>query len=170
MVPGNSNFEKRIEYTTLVEYYLGRKAYILFQIALNICLQSLNIASIIIVAQVKKNISHSKSASIPFKIFIHPIRTNPQNIFFPPTIIFTPQNISDKFQSMDSLLVFMFGKSFALELYPHFGFIAGNSDAINAWYSDQVFTLTLGYIIVMALCIPMGTHTIVTPNLPPTQE
>jgi hypothetical protein len=71
---------------------------------------------------------------------------------------------------MDSLLVFMFGKSFALELYPHFSFISGNGDAVNIWYSDQVFTLTLGYIIVMGLCIPMGTPTIPTPDLPPTKE
>ncbi len=95
MVPGNSNFEKRIEYTTLVEYYLGRKAYILFQIALNICLQSLNIASIIIVAQVKKifpirnlHQSHSKSSSIQFEQ-IHKIFFSPPPLFLPPKIFLT---------------------------------------------------------------------------------
>jgi hypothetical protein len=74
MVPGNSNFEKRIEYTTLVDYYLGRKAYVVFQVALNVCLQSLNIASIIIVAQVTYPPNFSQN--------------------FPPYYFLTPQNIS----------------------------------------------------------------------------
>ena len=55
MIPGNSQFEKRYEYSTVVKHYLGNKAYVLSQIALNICLQSLNIASIIVVAQVTNN-------------------------------------------------------------------------------------------------------------------
>ncbi len=68
---------------------------------------------------------------------------------------------------MDSLLVFLFSKSFALEFYPHVGFVSGGNAAIAMWYSNQVqfysyithfkaFTITLGYLIVMSLCIPMG--------------
>lgn len=109
MIPGNEEFQKRYEYTTTVRHYFGKKAYVVFQIFFNICLQSLNIASIIVCAQ-----------------------------------------------SMDALFVFLFKKSFQLQFHPHLGFVSGNADAINTWYSSGVYGITLGYIVIMALCIPMG--------------
>jgi hypothetical protein len=54
-IPGNEHFRSRIEYTSIVDYYFGRKAYIAAQIGLNGALQSLNIISVIQSAQVMDN-------------------------------------------------------------------------------------------------------------------
>eukprot|EP00049_Salpingoeca_infusionum_P013279 m.247901 g.247901 ORF g.247901 m.247901 type:complete len:614 (-) comp15402_c1_seq1:776-2617(-) len=54
-IPGNSHFRGRIEYTSIVKYYFGRKAYVAAQIGLNGALQSLNIISVIQSAQVMDN-------------------------------------------------------------------------------------------------------------------
>lgn len=51
-IPGNHNFGHRYEFATVVLHYYGRRAYLLFQIFYNISLQALNIASMIISAQV----------------------------------------------------------------------------------------------------------------------
>eukprot|EP00056_Hartaetosiga_gracilis_P022065 m.28030 g.28030 ORF g.28030 m.28030 type:complete len:612 (-) comp9419_c0_seq1:127-1962(-) len=51
-IPGNENFRDRVEYSSLVDYYFGRKAYIAAQIGINGALQSLNIISVIQSAQV----------------------------------------------------------------------------------------------------------------------
>ena len=51
LIPGNKNFEKRIEFAGAVKYYYGTKFGNFFQICLNITLQSVNIASIIICSQ-----------------------------------------------------------------------------------------------------------------------
>eukprot|EP00055_Hartaetosiga_balthica_P015892 m.97375 g.97375 ORF g.97375 m.97375 type:complete len:275 (-) comp8986_c0_seq2:1918-2742(-) len=51
-IPGNENFRDRIEYSSIVEYFFGRKAYLAAQIGLNGALQSLNIISVIQSAQV----------------------------------------------------------------------------------------------------------------------
>lgn len=45
-IPNNSRFQQRIEYATVVKYYYGAKAHIVFQIGLAITLQAYNIASI----------------------------------------------------------------------------------------------------------------------------
>jgi hypothetical protein len=52
IIPGNKLFERRVEYSTAVRYYWGKYAFWIFQVFMNICLQSLNVASIIVVAQV----------------------------------------------------------------------------------------------------------------------
>ena len=54
-IPGNEHFRDRIEYTSIVDYYFGRKAYLAAQIGLNGALQSLNIISVIQSAQVMDN-------------------------------------------------------------------------------------------------------------------
>eukprot|EP01118_Nematostelium_gracile_P003930 TRINITY_DN1462_c0_g1_i2.p1 TRINITY_DN1462_c0_g1~~TRINITY_DN1462_c0_g1_i2.p1 ORF type:complete len:496 (-),score=101.49 TRINITY_DN1462_c0_g1_i2:89-1576(-) len=111
MIPGNENFQKRVEYANVVEHYYGKKAYYVFQLMLNICLQSINIASIIVCAQ-----------------------------------------------SIDSFLIFCFKKTFALELYPHPGFIAGDADALALWGGQNSFmiTFTLGYLITIIFYAPWG--------------
>lgn len=54
-IPGNEHFRGRLEYTSIVDYYFGRRAYIASQIGLNGALQSLNIISVIQSAQVMDN-------------------------------------------------------------------------------------------------------------------
>jgi hypothetical protein len=54
-IPGNEHFRGRLEYTSIVDYYFGRKAYVASQIGLNGALQSLNIISVIQSAQVMDN-------------------------------------------------------------------------------------------------------------------
>lgn len=51
-VPGNEHFKDRLEYSTVVKYFFGRKWYIASQVGLNGALQSLNIISVIQSAQV----------------------------------------------------------------------------------------------------------------------
>ena len=52
LIPGNENYEKRVEFSTIVEHYYGHKAYIVTQCVYSLSLQTLNIASIIVTAQV----------------------------------------------------------------------------------------------------------------------
>eukprot|EP00045_Choanoeca_perplexa_P005989 m.50187 g.50187 ORF g.50187 m.50187 type:complete len:387 (-) comp13400_c0_seq1:487-1647(-) len=54
-IPGNEHFRGRVEYTSLVEYYFGHKAYLAAQIGLSGALQSLNIISVVQSAQVMDN-------------------------------------------------------------------------------------------------------------------
>lgn len=51
LIPGNKHFEKHIEYTGAVKHYFGHSWYMLFQLLMNLCMQSYNIASIVICAQ-----------------------------------------------------------------------------------------------------------------------
>eukprot|EP01132_Coremiostelium_polycephalum_P008595 gene8595-10577_t len=51
LIPGNRQFDKHIEYSVAVKYYYGKKAYYGFQVLNNLCIQSYNIASIVICAQ-----------------------------------------------------------------------------------------------------------------------
>jgi len=51
-IPGNNNFQGRIEFSTLARFFLGKRGHIIAQIFINASLQCLNIASIIISAQV----------------------------------------------------------------------------------------------------------------------
>jgi len=57
-------------------------------------------------------------------------------------------------QSLDSFIAFMFGKTFALELSPNFQLIevADSMDLYNA----NIWVLSLGYLIVMLMCVPMS--------------
>ena len=58
---------------------------------------------------------------------------------------------------MDSLLVYLFKKTFALQFYPHFGFVTGYALDVADWYGGSAtLVLSLGYILIMILCIPMG--------------
>jgi hypothetical protein len=52
LIPGNERFQKRIEFSNLVHILFGQKLYIAQQICYNLAMQSLNIASIIVTAQV----------------------------------------------------------------------------------------------------------------------
>jgi hypothetical protein len=51
MIPGNSNFEKCLEYVNVVEHYFGRKVYYFFQFVLNTSLSCTTIASIRVTCQ-----------------------------------------------------------------------------------------------------------------------
>lgn len=51
LIPGNKRFDKHIEYTGAVKHYFGHRWYMLFQLLMNLCMQSYNIASIIICAR-----------------------------------------------------------------------------------------------------------------------
>jgi amino acid permease len=73
LMPGNSKFGKRVEYATAVEYYFGRKLYYAFQILLNLCLQSINIASITVCAQSLDNfIVFLFKKSFALRVYPHP--------------------------------------------------------------------------------------------------
>lgn len=51
-IPGNHNFSQRYEFTTTVRHYWGERWYLISQVLVNLCLQCLNVASIIVAAQV----------------------------------------------------------------------------------------------------------------------
>eukprot|EP00697_Spironema_sp_BW2_P000005 gnl/Spiro4/10027_TR5317_c0_g1_i1.p1 gnl/Spiro4/10027_TR5317_c0_g1~~gnl/Spiro4/10027_TR5317_c0_g1_i1.p1 ORF type:complete len:600 (+),score=99.18 gnl/Spiro4/10027_TR5317_c0_g1_i1:171-1802(+) len=51
LIPGNKNFEQRIEYSSIVRYYCGPRTELFFQVFLNITLQAYSIASIVVCAQ-----------------------------------------------------------------------------------------------------------------------
>eukprot|EP01113_Clastostelium_recurvatum_P011973 TRINITY_DN1616_c0_g1_i3.p1 TRINITY_DN1616_c0_g1~~TRINITY_DN1616_c0_g1_i3.p1 ORF type:complete len:544 (-),score=152.42 TRINITY_DN1616_c0_g1_i3:105-1541(-) len=51
-VPGNNKFQGRIEFSTLARFYFGHRGHVASQVFINVSLQCLNIASIIIAAQV----------------------------------------------------------------------------------------------------------------------
>ena len=51
-MPGNAGFRGRAEYSTVVDYYFGRRWYLAAQVSLNGALQSLNIISVVQSAQV----------------------------------------------------------------------------------------------------------------------
>jgi hypothetical protein len=64
LIPGNNNFQGRIELTGLVKFHFGKIFYFIILSILNICLLSLNIASIIATSQsldfaILKLIGHS---------------------------------------------------------------------------------------------------------------
>jgi hypothetical protein len=52
-IPGNRNFDDRIEYASLCKFYLGPGPYWLVQVILNLSLLSVNILSILLTVQVK---------------------------------------------------------------------------------------------------------------------
>lgn len=51
-VPGNRNFDDRIEYAALCRFYLGKWPYVVTQILLNFSLLSINLVSILLTVQV----------------------------------------------------------------------------------------------------------------------
>eukprot|EP01121_Diplochlamys_sp_Union-15-3_P021941 TRINITY_DN916_c0_g1_i2.p1 TRINITY_DN916_c0_g1~~TRINITY_DN916_c0_g1_i2.p1 ORF type:complete len:401 (+),score=32.44 TRINITY_DN916_c0_g1_i2:45-1247(+) len=51
-IPNNENFSKRWEFANVIKHYYGKKAYVIGQLLLNICLVANCIASIIVSAQV----------------------------------------------------------------------------------------------------------------------
>jgi amino acid permease len=52
LIPGNSNFQRRVEFTTAVKYYFNQRWYLVSQVLLNVCLQVQIIVGIIVSAQV----------------------------------------------------------------------------------------------------------------------
>eukprot|EP01112_Ceratiomyxa_fruticulosa_P016454 TRINITY_DN497_c0_g1_i1.p1 TRINITY_DN497_c0_g1~~TRINITY_DN497_c0_g1_i1.p1 ORF type:complete len:500 (+),score=75.63 TRINITY_DN497_c0_g1_i1:263-1762(+) len=107
MIPGNRTFDKHIEYTVAVKYYYGKKWYIMFQLFLNVTIQSYNIASIVICAQ-----------------------------------------------SLDQFLVQLFHKTYSVVFYPSFKFLETNN--ANELYGSAILGISLGYIIIMIICVPSG--------------
>ncbi|KAL6044765.1 hypothetical protein QOT17_023147 [Balamuthia mandrillaris] len=108
-LPGNDRFQLRVEYANAVRHYFGRAWHFVFQVFLNVSLQTMNVASIIICAQ-----------------------------------------------SMDSFLIYLFHHSWALEIYPHPSFIG--TESIDDLYKGSALHLTVGYLLVMAACIPLGIY------------
>lgn len=53
LIPGNENFQRRLEFSNLALILFGKKFYYMQQLFFNVSMQSLNIASIIITAQVR---------------------------------------------------------------------------------------------------------------------
>lgn len=51
MIPGNSNFDKGLEYVNVVEHFFGRRVYYFFQFVLNTSLSCTTIASIRVTCQ-----------------------------------------------------------------------------------------------------------------------
>lgn len=51
-IPGNHHFEGRVEFSTLVSFFFGKKGHIIAQLFINVSLQCANIAAIIECAQV----------------------------------------------------------------------------------------------------------------------
>eukprot|EP01095_Lingulamoeba_sp_RSL-Kostka_P006062 TRINITY_DN186_c0_g1_i1.p1 TRINITY_DN186_c0_g1~~TRINITY_DN186_c0_g1_i1.p1 ORF type:complete len:498 (-),score=105.27 TRINITY_DN186_c0_g1_i1:4-1497(-) len=110
LVPGNKKFTERLEFATVIRHYFGQKAYILAQIFYNLSLQTLNISSILVTAQV-----------------------------------------------MDELLVYVFGNSYALQVWPPAFVPAVNKGDDNVVpFVDDNLVFTLGYLICMVICMPMG--------------
>jgi amino acid permease len=106
-IPGNSKFEKRMEFGSVVGHYYGPRWKVAFDILLNLTLQAYNIASIVICAQ-----------------------------------------------SIDQFVIYVGGHTYALEFWPSFGFHSFSD--ITVLYSSAVLTMSLGYIIIMLMCIPMS--------------
>lgn len=50
-IPGNRQYQQRVEFATAFEYYYGHKWHVVFQVLLAITVQAYNIASIVICAQ-----------------------------------------------------------------------------------------------------------------------
>jgi len=107
LIPGNKHFELHIEYTGAVKHYFGRTWYIIFQVFLNLCLQSYNIASIIICSQ-----------------------------------------------SLDQFFMYIFHKTFALEILPHPGFRVITD--LDVLYDSTGLSITAGYLVIMLICLPSG--------------
>jgi len=105
----NVLFQGRAELTTLAKAYFPKWGYWFVHVLLYICLQSMNIAAIIISAQ-----------------------------------------------TMDATLIAVFKWTCALEVYPHFGFIVARADAGTVSPFPDVILISLGFLIVFALTIPLG--------------
>jgi hypothetical protein len=77
-IPGNHNLTKRYEYATTVKHYWGEKWYVVSQILMNICFQCLNIASIIVAAQVMDELfAYVYGETIGFQYTTLEFRTTP---------------------------------------------------------------------------------------------
>jgi hypothetical protein len=60
-------------------------------------------------------------------------------------------------QTMDATLIRIFHWTCGLEIHPHFGFIVATTNSNgNASPFPDVYLITLGFLIVFALTIPLG--------------
>ena len=108
LIPGNSRFQTRYEFATIVKYYYGPGSYWICQVVYNFSLTILNIASILVCAQV-----------------------------------------------MDSLLIFLFGASYALELAPVVRWLPTSAQDMLPFEGSDI-VLSLGYLVTMIILMPMG--------------
>jgi len=73
LIPGNKKFDKHIEFSIAVKHYFGHRWYLLFQFFMNLCLQSYNIASIIVCAQsLDQFMMYVNHKTYALEIFPHP--------------------------------------------------------------------------------------------------
>lgn len=59
-------------------------------------------------------------------------------------------------QNADTFLLFLFRKSFALQLFPAVRVLQLTDGALDALGSEFTIQITLGYLLVMAVCLPMS--------------
>lgn len=59
-------------------------------------------------------------------------------------------------QVMDALIVFVCGKSFAIEIVPSPGFLSWNSTDETPFFGEGYFIFTLGYVVTTVCFMPMG--------------
>lgn len=82
LIPGNKTFDKHIEFSVAVKIFFGHKWYMLFQFFMNLCLQSYNIASIIVCAQsLDQFLMYVMHKTYAIELFPHPqviVCTDPQ--------------------------------------------------------------------------------------------
>jgi amino acid permease len=107
LIPGNDNFQRRVEFATCVKYYFSRRWYLASQVLFNVCLQVQLVAGIIV------------SASV-----------------------------------MDEFIVFLFGRSYALEYYPSLRLTALTS--ATEPYAGLGALVSVGFVVAFLLCLPMG--------------
>jgi len=127
-IPGNEHFRDRVEYTTIVDYYFGRKWYIAAQVGLNGALQSLNIISVVQSAQVMDNlisVIFGKTCALNLSPF-QSIWTDPAGMNH------NVAGSTDIFSCINT----------------------NHLDAGNAWGCHVV--LTAGFLVTAAMAIPCG--------------
>jgi hypothetical protein len=149
LIPGNQSFEKRIEFSTVVHHYYGHKAYIACQLLYALSLQTLNIASIIACTQV----SNRLSCACPVHGCCCCCCAHPCRVACGCGCAYSCACV----QVMDQFFVFAFGRSYALQFSPSFGFVSTPSPAcLESPWSESGVVLTLGYLVTMATCMPLG--------------
>ena len=138
-IPGNEHFRDRVEYTTIVDFYFGRKAYIAAQIGLNGALQSLNIISVIQSAQVMDNaIAAIFGRSCGFNISPFAIAQDGHTISAS-THFWSCINTNQDFGNNVTTMVDHHPVSYVLQ---------------NAWGCHIV--ITMGFLVAAAITLPMG--------------
>jgi len=57
---------------------------------------------------------------------------------------------------MDLTIIAIFGKSYSIEVYPNLGIAVSDSPGDQVSPFGNIFGLSIGYVVVMLIAIPMG--------------